>query len=52
MANNMLTETELLDAVYLRKPNKGNGVDDVSSNVVIKSMPYFKFRFCIFLRSL
>ena len=42
MANNMLTETELLDAVYLLKPNKGNGVDDASSNVVIKSMPYLK----------
>ena len=42
MANNMLTETELLDAVYLLKPNRGNGVDDASSNVVIKSMPYLK----------
>ncbi|XP_065654789.1 uncharacterized protein LOC136081403 [Hydra vulgaris] len=42
MDNNMLTETELLDAMYLLKPNKGNGVDDVSSNVVIKSMPYLK----------
>ena len=42
MANNMLPETELLDAVYLLKPNKGNGVDDVSSNVVIISMPYLK----------
>ena len=42
MANNMLTETKLLDAVYLLKPNKGNGVDNVSSNVVIISMPYLK----------
>ena len=42
IANNMLTETELLDAMYLLKPNKGNGVDDVSSNVVIKSMRYLK----------
>ncbi|XP_065671679.1 uncharacterized protein LOC136089556 [Hydra vulgaris] len=31
MDNNMLTETELLDAMYLLKPNKGNGVDDVSN---------------------
>ena len=38
----MLTETELLDAVYLLKPYKGNGVDDVSSNAVIKSMPYLE----------
>ena len=44
----MSSSTELLesecpfDTVYLLKPNKGNGVDDVSSNVVIKSMPYLK----------
>ena len=44
----MSSSTELLesecplDAVYLLKPNKGNEVDDVSSNVVIKSMPYLK----------
>ncbi|XP_065681560.1 uncharacterized protein LOC136095207 [Hydra vulgaris] len=38
----MLTEKEFFDAVYLLKPNKGNGVDDVNSNVIIKSIPYIK----------
>ncbi|XP_065659032.1 uncharacterized protein LOC136083557 [Hydra vulgaris] len=42
MDNNMLTETELLDAMYLLKPNEGNKFDSVSSNVVIKLMPYLK----------
>jgi len=42
MENNKLSEQELLDAVNLLKSNKGNGVDDVSSNIIIKSIFYLK----------
>ncbi|XP_065671806.1 uncharacterized protein LOC136089681 [Hydra vulgaris] len=38
MSNYKLTEKELLDAVSLLKPNKSLGFDDISSNVIIKSI--------------
>ena len=42
MENNELSEQELFDAVNLLKSNKGNGVDDVSSNIIIKSIYHIK----------
>ncbi|XP_065683760.1 uncharacterized protein LOC136096452 [Hydra vulgaris] len=42
MKNNKLSKKELLDAVNLLKPNKGNGVDNISSNIIIKSIFYLK----------
>ncbi|XP_065652810.1 uncharacterized protein LOC136080128 [Hydra vulgaris] len=41
--NNKLTEKELLNAASNLKPNKGLGVDDVCSNVLIKSISNLKF---------
>ena len=42
MTNHELTEDELLNSVSLLKPNKSSGVDDVSSNVIIKSINFIK----------
>ena len=43
MENNKLTEKEFSNVSFL-KPNKGLGLDDVCSNVIIKSIFYLKFR--------
>ncbi|XP_065683310.1 uncharacterized protein LOC136096093 [Hydra vulgaris] len=42
MENAELTEKELLDAVLSLKLNKSQGVDNISSNVIIKCIFYIK----------